>query len=67
MYINIDKILENRGKTRYWLSKETGITYQNIKKLADNKTNSIKFELIENICNVLECTPNDLFLLTNEK
>ncbi|WP_300344684.1 helix-turn-helix transcriptional regulator [Fusobacterium sp.] len=67
MYINIDKILENRGKTRYWLSKETGITYQNIKKLADNKTNSIKFELIENICNVLECTPNDLFLLTSEK
>lgn len=67
MYINIDKILESKGKTRYWLSKETGITYQNIKKLADNKTNSIKFELIENICNVLECTPNDLFLLTNEK
>lgn len=67
MYINIDKILESKGKTRYWLSKETGITYQNIKKLADNKTNSIKFELIENICNVLECTPNDLFLLTSEK
>lgn len=61
MKINIDKLLEQNNKTRYWLSKEINLAYPNLKKLADNETTSIKFEIIENICNVLKCTPNDLF------
>lgn len=61
MNILIDSILKEKNKTRYWLSSETGITYANISNLCNNKTSSIKFEMIEKICASLECTPNDIF------
>lgn len=60
MKICIDELLNEKGKTRYWLSTQTGITYPNIYKLAENKTTSLKFELLEKICIALECTPNDI-------
>lgn len=61
MYIKIDDILAKQNKTRYWLSKNSGMAYQNIMKLCNNETVSIKFEFIENICKALNCTPNDIF------
>lgn len=63
MHINIDALLKEKDKSRYWLAKEVGITYPNLMRLANNETNSIKFEWIEKICLVLECSPSDLFIL----
>ena len=60
MEIKIKKILEEKGKTIYWLSKEVGITHYNLSKLVKNETTSIKFEHIEKICKALNCTPNDI-------
>ena len=60
MKICIDELLSKKGKTRYWLSTQTGITYPNIYKLAGNKTISLKFDLLEKICIALECTPSDI-------
>lgn len=64
MKINIDELLKQNNKTRYWLAKEIGISYPTMKKLADNETEATKFETIENICIALKCTPNDLLILT---
>ncbi len=61
MKITIDEQLNKLGKKRYWLSKEVGMTYQNIMRLCNGQTNSIKFELLEKICKTLNCTPNDIF------
>ncbi|WP_081896980.1 helix-turn-helix transcriptional regulator [Clostridium sp. KNHs214] len=58
--VNIDKILEQKNKTTFWLSKETKIGYNNLKKLVDNKTQAIKFENLEIICDVLECRIEDI-------
>ena len=63
MKINVDVILKKQGKSRYWLSKEINIAYTTMKRIADNKTESIKFETIENICKALGCTPNDLLII----
>lgn len=60
MKIQIDTLLEQQNKTRYWLAKETGIYYANIKKLCDNNTTSIKFEMLNKICDVLDCEPGDI-------
>lgn len=60
MIIAIDEILQAKNKTRYWLSKEAGVTYPNIMKLCNNETESIKFEILEKICLALDCTPNDI-------
>jgi len=55
------ELLEQKGKTKYWLYKQLGMSYQNFNKMIHNETKSIRYENIETICLVLECTPNDLF------
>lgn len=61
--LNVLPLLEQRGKTKYWLYKQLGMSYQNFKKMIDNQTKSIRYERIETLCLLLECTPNDLFLI----
>ncbi|MCB2299613.1 helix-turn-helix transcriptional regulator [Clostridium tagluense] len=58
--VNINKILEQKNKTAFWLSKETKIGYNNLKKLVDNETNAVKFENLEIIADVLECKIEDI-------
>ena len=61
--LNILPLLEQKGKTKYWLYKQLGMSYQNFNKMVQNETHSIKLERIETLCQILECTPNDLFLI----
>ena len=61
LHIRIDEILKEKGKTRYWLYMQLGLSYQNFKRILENQTSAIKFENLKTICDVLECTPNDLF------
>lgn len=60
MIITIDNMLKQKGRTRYWLSQQIGITYPNMKRLCDNDTSSIRFSVLESICIALECAPNDI-------
>ena len=59
-------LLEQKGRTKYWLYKQLGMSYQNFSKMVNNKTKSIRYENIETICLLLECTPNELFEITIE-
>ena len=61
MKFRIDEILNEKGKSRYWLYIQLGMSYQNFKKLVENDTKGIKFENLQALCDILECTPNDLF------
>jgi putative transcriptional regulator len=67
MYINISNILESQNKTAYWLSKEIGCDYHNLLDMCNGKTMSIKFSMLEKICDALDCTPNDLLILEKHK
>ena len=58
--ITLDEILAIKGKTKYWLAKETDINYQTLLLLQQNKTTSIRFETLEKICIALDCTPNGI-------
>ena len=40
--------------------------YKTISDMMDNKTSGIKFETIEKLCILLDCTPNDIFKIENE-
>lgn len=66
LQLNVIKLLNEKGKTKYWLYKQLGMSYQNFNKMINNQTSSIKFENIEAMCLILECTPNDLFIFTDE-
>ena len=54
-------ILKDKGKSKYWLYIQLGLSYQNFNNLVNNKTSGIKFENLKSLCDILECTPNDLF------
>ncbi|OFI05263.1 hypothetical protein CLOACE_18810 [Clostridium acetireducens DSM 10703] len=56
----LDKILNKKGKTRYWLSKETGIDNNTLGKIYNNESKQIKLETINKICIALECNIKDI-------
>jgi len=62
MRFRILDILNEKGKSKYWLYMQLGLSYQNFNNLVNNKTSSIKFENLKALCEILECTPNDLFV-----
>lgn len=59
--LNVLELLNKKGKTKYWLYKQLGMSYQNFNKMVNNQTQSIRYENIETLCILLECTPNELF------
>lgn len=64
--LNVLELLEKNGKTKYWLYKQLGMSYQNFIKMVNQETKSIRYENIETICLLLNCTPNDLFTITED-
>lgn len=61
MRLRVCEILKEKGKTKYWLYMQMGLSYQNFNNLVSNRTGAIKFENLKALCDILECTPNDLF------
>lgn len=60
--LNALEILKEKGKSKYWLYKQLGMSYQNFNKMINNETKSIQYEKIELLCKALNCTPNELFI-----
>lgn len=61
MKLRILDILKEKEKTKYWLNKQLGLSFQNFNNMVYNRTQSMKFEVMQALCDILECTPNDLF------
>lgn len=59
--LRIKEILEEQQRSKYWLSNQMNLSYQNLSNMIDNTTSAIRFENIEKLCKFLNCTPNDLF------
>lgn len=60
------ELLEKNGKTKYWLYKQLGMSYQNFNKMINNETKSIRYENIEAMCQLLNCSPNELLGYSEE-
>jgi putative transcriptional regulator len=56
----IAELLEKRGRTQYWLAKETKLTPLTVSKLVKGKTKGIDFATLDRICEALNCQPNDV-------
>ncbi|MEJ7578087.1 MAG: helix-turn-helix transcriptional regulator [Pyrinomonadaceae bacterium] len=65
--IRVDKLLKGRGRTFYWLAKETGISHSTLWRLKKGKSVGIIFATLERICQVLNCQPGDVLRLSNNK
>lgn len=64
--LDVLRLLQEQGKTKYWLYKQLGMSYQNFSKMVNNETKSIRYENIETMCFLLNCTPNELFKITDD-
>jgi putative transcriptional regulator len=65
--IRVDELLEEHGRTFYWLAKETGISHTTLWRLKKGKALGINFDTLEKICQGLNCQPGDVLRLGSEK
>ena len=61
MRLRVIDILKEKGKTKYWLYIQMGLSYQNFNRIINNQTTAIKFDNLKALCDILDRTPNDLF------
>lgn len=67
VYINVEELLKKQGKSKYWLCQKMDITNRNLNQIIKRETSAISFRYIEEFCEYLECTPNDLIIIDNKK
>ena len=48
--LDVLSLLEKKGKTKYWLYHQLGMSYQNFSRMVNNETKSIRYENIEALC-----------------
>lgn len=63
--LRILEILEEQGKTRYWLNKRMDMHYVSFKKMIENQTDSIHFDTLDKLSTLLNVPIGDLFEKTN--
>lgn len=60
MKITLNDTLKKRGVSQYKLSKDTGIAASTLNNLCNKKTSSIQFDVLQKICNTLDCNVEDI-------
>ena len=63
----IDELLDEHGRSFYWLAKETGISHTTLWRLKKGRALGINFDTLEKICQRLNCQPGDVLRLASEK
>jgi len=64
--LRVLEILEEQGKSRYWLNKRMEMHYVSFKNMIENNTNSIRFETLDKLSTILDVPIGDLFEKTDE-
>lgn len=65
--MNALELLNKKGKTKYWLYKQMGMSCQNFSKMINNETKSIKYDNIEALCYILECRIDGLLIFEDNE
>lgn len=60
MKITLNQVLENKGISQNQMAKDTGISVETIRNFKNNKTSRISFDVLEKICNYLDCGVEDV-------
>lgn len=65
--LKIIEILEENGRSKYWLWKRLdGMSYQNFNLIVNNKTTKISFETLDKLSKALSLPVGDLFEQTED-
>lgn len=60
IYVNLGRILLEKGITLTDLSDRVGVTMANMSILKNNRARAIRFSTLDAICRELDCQPGDL-------
>lgn len=58
--IAINVKLAEKGKSAYWLAKQTGINHTTLAQIRNNKNKAINLEFLDRICEALNCEPGEI-------
>lgn len=64
--LRVLEILEEQGRTKYWLYKQMDLSYQNFNRMVNSETKSIRFENLDALSRILNCPVGKLFKQTDE-
>jgi putative transcriptional regulator len=65
--VRLKQLLEERGRTRYWLAKESGINYDTLARIERaESSNRIELRVLDEICRALECQPGDILVRVDD-
>ena len=60
-------ILQERNLSKYWLYKRMDMSYQNINRMVTNETSAIRYDTLEKLSTVLNCSVGELFCKTEDE
>ena len=64
--LRVLEILEEQGKSRYWLNQQLLMHYVSFKKMIENQTDSIHFETLDKLSTALNVPIGELFEKTDD-
>lgn len=65
--LNIVALLTEADHSLYWLANEAKIDYKTLSKHSKGKSSSVRLDHIARLCEALECSPADLFTITEKR
>ena len=65
--LEIDEMLKERGRSAYWLAKQTGIAQSSLARMRHQKTQGIQWDTLMRLCAALDCAPGDLITISGKK
>ena len=61
--VRLKQLLDERGRSRYWLAQETGIEYKTLARIESAEHfNRIELRVLDEICRALDCQPGDVLV-----
>ena len=65
--VRLKELLDQRGKTFYWLAKNSGVAHRTLWRLKTGNAEAITFDVLEKVCRTLQCEIGELLVLSNEE
>ena len=67
MKLNIKNRVDNLGISKNKLAQQLGISYPTMLDMYNGESTSVKLDVLEKLCHILQCTPNDILAYDNPK
>lgn len=60
---NIDALLNDRGMSLTELADRVGLSVVNLSILKNNRAKAVRFTTLTGLCDALDCTPGEIFIV----